>query len=672
MVCDSIAFLVFTLITAAIATSETNPTVSWTDCGAPHGKIKMTAFLEEQRHAEARKHCQNLNGDLATVQSTLERNCANAALNNVRTCTCCNSRGYYQCARVSGTGSCGCAAWVGLTGTNFSNGKFKSWTWYTPSSNTRSSSIAWIRSFPRQKRARYRVFYHPELGGFFNVHDSPRPYLCQQYYPPAPLNISLIYTGVNVLLVSTVLHPATYLSNISEYCFTYGPAFTADTIHKVYGANRACGAVNFTSLNCTSNTLYNISAYVKTVAGLRSSASGWSTFATRPESPLGVIIYKIADTFVQLKANVTVLGNLPIVQYIFKFGNKEKLSELYTSPFQQSIYMFTNLTADTSYSVSTSIRNKYAWSMLSQSTSITTLPAAPSNLTVTSTDTEISVSVEDTYSSAISKYCFILNATMSLYKNTICDAKQNVKFIGLASNMLYNVSAFVVTVDGRNSTASNVVSIATKPSVFIATTGVSQGDMSSVIVVTKDRRTSTVSTTLSISTNTKATPTGGSQDILTSATVVTKDPHKSPIHTAVQAITNQSDSNIDTESGSQDNTSSFGLAAIVASSGAAGLLVLVIAIILIWKFKMGPRKQGGDLNLRDQSVSNHNPLDPVQDTPISMDANEAYGTCVLAKNDAYGCVELRGNEEHGNGSGAGGGLESEGEAEDHYTSIDHQ
>eukprot|EP00117_Sycon_ciliatum_P035361 scpid61604/ scgid26827/ len=633
MVCDSIAFLVFTLITAAIATSETNPTVSWTDCGAPHGKIKMTAFLEEQRHAEARKHCQNLNGDLATVQSTLERNCANAALNNVRTCTCCNSRGYYQCARVSGTGSCGCAAWVGLTGTNFSNGKFKSWTWYTPSSNTRSSSIAWIRSFPRQKRARYRVFYHPELGGFFNVHDSPRPYLCQQYYPPAPLNISLIYTGVNVLLVSTVLHPATYLSNISEYCFTYGPAFTADTIHKVYGANRACGAVNFTSLNCTSNTLYNISAYVKTVAGLRSSASGWSTFATRPESPLGVIIYKIADTFVQLKANVTVLGNLPIVQYIFKFGNKEKLSELYTSPFQQSIYMFTNLTADTSYSVSTSIRNKYAWSMLSQSTSITTLPAAPSNLTVTSTDTEISVSVEDTYSSAISKYCFILNATKSLCKNTICDAMQNVKFTGLASNMLYNVSAYVVTTDGRNSTGSK---------------------------------------TMSISTSTNAKTTSDSQDSPISATAVTKDPNENPIHTAVQAITNQSDSNIDTESGSQDNTSSFGLAAIVASSGAAGLLVLVIAIILIWKFKMGPRKQGGDLNLRDQSVSNHNPLDPVQDTPISMDANEAYGTCVLAKNDAYGCVELRGNEEHGNGSGAGGGLESEGEAEDHYTSIDHQ
>ena len=90
--------------------------------------------------------------------------------------------------------------------------------------------------------------------------------------------------------------------------------------------------------------------------------------------PLGVIVYKIADTFVQLKANVTVLGNLPVLRYFFKFGNKWKYSERYTSPFQQSIYMFTDLTADTSYSVSTSIRNKYVWSWPSQSTSITTLP----------------------------------------------------------------------------------------------------------------------------------------------------------------------------------------------------------------------------------------------------------------------------------------------------------
>eukprot|EP00117_Sycon_ciliatum_P038243 scpid89361/ scgid28461/ len=374
MVCDSIAFLVFTLITAAIATSETNPTVSWTDCGAPHGKIKMTAFLEEQRHAEARKHCQNLNGDLATVQSTLERNCANAALNNVRTCTCCNSRGYYQCARVSGTGSCGCAAWVGLTGTNFSNGKFKSWTWYTPSSNTRSSSIAWIRSFPRQKRARYRVFYHPELGGFFNVHDSPRPYLCQQYYPPAP-----------------------------------------------------------------------------------------------------------------------------------------------------------------------------------------------SNLTVTSTDTEISVSVKDTYKSAISIYCFIRTTAKPQHTKTICSGVHNVTLTGMASNVLHNLSAFVVTKDGRNSTASNVVNISTKPSaVKVITTSVSQGITSSAISITKGGRTSTVSNAMSIGTtlsNTKDKTTSGSQDSPASATVVPRDLHESPIQTAV---TNQSDINTSTNSGSLETRSGSVSAAIGA------------------------------------------------------------------------------------------------------------
>ena len=161
--------------------------VSWTDCGAPHGKIMMTAFLEETRYAKAREQCQNLNGDLATVQSTLERNCANAALNKVRTCTCCNSRVFYQCARVSGTELCSCSAWVGLTGTNFSNGKFQSWTWYTPSSNTRSGSIAWINGFPLKFSDWYRGFYRPELGGFGNAFDFSHPYLCQQYYPPGEL-----------------------------------------------------------------------------------------------------------------------------------------------------------------------------------------------------------------------------------------------------------------------------------------------------------------------------------------------------------------------------------------------------------------------------------------------------------------------------------------------------
>ena len=161
--------------------------VSWTDCGAPQGKILMTAVLQETRYAKAREQCQNLNGDLATVQSTLERNCASATLYSVRTCSCCDSRGFYECTRVSGNGSCGCDTWVDLTGTNFSNGQFQSWTWYTPFSNTASSSIAWLSGYPRQTSDWYLVFYFPELGGFGNYPDFPRPYLCQQYYPPGEL-----------------------------------------------------------------------------------------------------------------------------------------------------------------------------------------------------------------------------------------------------------------------------------------------------------------------------------------------------------------------------------------------------------------------------------------------------------------------------------------------------
>ena len=164
----------------------------------------MTAFLEFKRSDVARQKCQNLNGDLATVQSTLERNCANAALNKVRTCTCCNSWGSYTCAPVSGTGWCWCSTWVGLAGTNFSNGRFQSWTWYTPSSDTTSSSIAWKSLYPQQYYASYRVLYHPENGEFLNVPDYTYPYLCQQYYPPGKLKtLEMMYRSCLLRRFST-------------------------------------------------------------------------------------------------------------------------------------------------------------------------------------------------------------------------------------------------------------------------------------------------------------------------------------------------------------------------------------------------------------------------------------------------------------------------------------
>ena len=95
--------------------------------------------------------------------------------------------------------------------------------------------------------------------------------------------------------------------------------------------------------------------------------------------PSGMIIYKITDTYVKLKVNVTIHGNIPIVQYRFKFGDTVKYSKMYTSPFQASTSWLTNLASDTSYNVSAAIRNSYKWSLFSKSKSITTLPSGKYN-----------------------------------------------------------------------------------------------------------------------------------------------------------------------------------------------------------------------------------------------------------------------------------------------------
>ena len=199
--------------------------------------------------------------------------------------------------------------------------------------------------------------------------------------------------------------------------------------------------------------------------------------------------------------------------------------------------------------------------------------------------------MKDTYKSAISNYCFIRITAKPQHTKTICSGVHNVTLTGLASNVLYNISAFVVTKDGRNSTASYVVNISTKPSAVKAiTTSVSQCTTSSAIPVTNNGGTSTVSNSMSIGTtllNTKDKTTSGCQDSPTSATVVPRDLHESPIQTAV---TNHSDINTSTNSGSQQSTSSSVSAAIGAVVAVAVLLMLVAALILLWKFKMIPLK----------------------------------------------------------------------------------
>ncbi|XP_065194572.1 uncharacterized protein LOC135825868 [Sycon ciliatum] len=615
-----IALHLLTFLAAVVsATHASNSSqVTWTNCRAPYGKIMMTAFLDNQMYDQARLNCQSLNGDLATVQSTMERECADVALNRVRECNQCNAVGACQCTRLYGSGDCNCGAWVGLTGSNFSNGNFQSWTWFTPPFNATSNILPWRRGNPVQKRDSFRVTYHPPRGGLANHADQARPYLCQRYYPPAPIRL-ISYGGFYDLRVSAVLHRATYMAHITEYCFTYRPALLTGVTEIELSTMDVCGNMTRVSLSLIDNTLYMISSYLKTVAGLNSSASGWYTFATRPDPPSGVIIYGITDTYVELKTNVTPHGNLPIVGSLYQVGHTLKYSETYNSSLRQSIYVYTNLSSDTSYRVYARIRNKYSWSSSSRPTTIITLPSAPSNLALISTHNEIIVSISDTYKSAIDKYCLILNAGNPQITTTICDDTRNVTFTGATSNAMYTVKAFVVTTDGRNSAASKAFSIHTK---------LSDADSITTNVSRSDNYSSTFD----------------------------------------QVATNRFENNTYTSS---EGTSSSRSAVIGTGAGVAGLLVLVTAFILLWKFKIASiaPKPGGEMELRYQCPSGDHPHHTVHITPLSMQANEAYGTGIIAKDDAYDGVDFRGHVMHGDNSGAGGELESGSTAQEHHTYI---
>eukprot|EP00117_Sycon_ciliatum_P035174 scpid99503/ scgid26721/ len=259
-----LAFCPLTLILVVLITrsaDSTSGTESWTDCGAAHGQIQMTAFLTRQLHANARQHCQSLHGDLATVYSSLEQQCANAALQKVRKCTCvkkicdCSPRSF------SKSSGCGCGAWVGLTGTNISNGQFQTWEWFTTPSSATPGNVTWIPRIHQNASKTNLGAYNPERDGlYYNVKDKMRPYLCQQYFPPAPNKVDVNTTTSTGVNLSVGLHPATYVANISQYCFTLQTLITTAYTEKPNGSeiDVLCGASRSSWLPVTSDTLYNV------------------------------------------------------------------------------------------------------------------------------------------------------------------------------------------------------------------------------------------------------------------------------------------------------------------------------------------------------------------------------------------------------------------------------
>ncbi|XP_065194719.1 uncharacterized protein LOC135826016 [Sycon ciliatum] len=134
---------------------------------------------------------------------------------------------------------------------------------------------------------------------------------------------------------------------------------------------------------------------------------------------------------------------------------------------------------------------------------------------------------------------------------------------------------------------------------------------------------------------------------------------------------------VDATSGYQASASGSKSAAIIAGGSGAGLLVLAATVFLLWKLKLTSAKPDPvlttcQLDVRTQSVSHDDELDLVQNTRTSMETNEAYESWILARNDAYGCVDLRENDVLRAGCGAGRAEEGGPATEEQHTYVSIQ
>eukprot|EP00117_Sycon_ciliatum_P020408 scpid84216/ scgid1585/ len=373
-----LGFVTLFLLSMFSGTGAVASTAPWTDCRAQHGKILMRAFLVKMNYSEARQHCHTLQGELATVLSTLETICASRAMSEVRNCTC--PGGKCTCTpKVSYPQEtpCGCSAWVALRGKDIHNGKYESWTWYTPSSNATHPNLTWRSAYP--KNAWSSVTFNPQKGGLADVKDIPRPYLCQEYFPPAPINVTVRARMTDGLNLSIHLHPETIISNVSAYCISVSELTTTSmaSTRQNQTTEEVCGSSQFVWLSVAKNTIYNVMAFVKTPAGLKSGLSTQFVLGTKPEAPKKPTSVLIASTTITVHIQPIPGGNMPILLYCANgsaFADHYLNSSLISACNVSADVILTSLVPNTTYTISTYISNAYGESDISNFTRFTTLP----------------------------------------------------------------------------------------------------------------------------------------------------------------------------------------------------------------------------------------------------------------------------------------------------------
>ncbi|XP_065194588.1 uncharacterized protein LOC135825878 isoform X2 [Sycon ciliatum] len=602
--------------------------VKWDACpltSARTWQVDWTFRLGFQTWTEAKAECQSYGGSLATVHTMAQVTCANLT--------------------VKGTN----AVWVGLTGT-WTAGDWSAWKWEVASS-THTTRLPWSSQYILPfKNSNYTHGYLDPNKGLVNwINNFQVRCLCQRYVPKDNWYVcSQSQEASGSLETLYIPTPKTY-NDASAECARRG-SILANIQTRYHGecARDLLGPRNGQCNSSSSDNCTTSSYFCKTntcnvwVALQRTSGSKTWTW-TLP---------------VPLAAN-----NVSWITAPLQGGGGQNECGYY-SP-EKETFGFESCSMKLS-----SYCQRYT-------------PHAPSGVAVNSTDTGIYARIlqPQILRDWVPEFCFVYDKNDTVAKPTVvCNNNESIVLSGLETNTMYRVRAFFKTTIGHNSSMSPVVSIGTVPKgrtegnnlpilqycVYGRPANDMSGNMTTIPVCNASENVTLIGLAPGMTYNVTTYVSNAYGDSAQSTSTRITTLHQAP-------TTDQ----VDATSGYQASASGSKSAAIIAGGSGAGLLVLAVTVFLLWKLKLTPAKPDPvlttcQLDVRTQSVPHDDELDLVQNTCTSMETNEAYESWILARNDAYGCVNLRENDVLRAGCGAGRAEEGGPATEEEHTYLSIQ
>ncbi|XP_065194347.1 papilin-like isoform X3 [Sycon ciliatum] len=157
------------VLVIAVSQGLAAASAGWTACGAIGGKqVQMKLFTDEKNFADSQNHCAQLGGNLSTVQTDVERKCADSA---ITTCAACTVGSNLWCDRT-------CRVWVGL------QKRTGRWKWLTHATSLSKWQLKWRSGEPTDDDYQKCGYQYKELSGLGDYScNNQLSYLCQRYRP---------------------------------------------------------------------------------------------------------------------------------------------------------------------------------------------------------------------------------------------------------------------------------------------------------------------------------------------------------------------------------------------------------------------------------------------------------------------------------------------------------